>query len=210
MTVALRHSLTAGLVLFTLASMPLWGMSRHARAEEEPYPEFRLRTYENRGGDFSLTNSQGGRTALSDYRGKVVLMTFGYTHCPDICPATLVLLKQTLQELGSRAAAVQVVFVTVDPERDTAARLKEYIPLFDDGFVGLTGTESEIRTVASQYKVKYEYRESGTAAGRLVDHTAFIYLIDPRGQLRYLYPHTSPPDFIAKGVRLVFNEGSAR
>jgi protein SCO1 len=184
------------------------GAGSVARAVDDAYPDFRLRTYAHRGGDFVLTDALGRPSGLADFRGQVVLMTFGYTTCPDICPATLALLKQTQIELGSRASSVTVIFVTIDPERDTPARLKEYLRNFDPGFVGLTGSDSEIRSVAHQYRVKYEYRDSGTAAGRLVDHTAFVYLIDQRGQLRYLYPHTSPPDFLAAGVRRLLNGAS--
>ncbi|MBS0319258.1 MAG: SCO family protein [Proteobacteria bacterium] len=136
------------------------------------------------GHDFSLTDFNGKRRTLADFRGKVVVMFFGYTHCPDVCPTTLAQLSQTMQQLGPDADRVQVLFVTVDPERDTPAMLAKYVPAFDKRFLGLYGTADETAATAKAYKVLYEKVAGPTPDDYTMNHSAGTYLYDPQGRLR--------------------------
>jgi protein SCO1/2 len=136
------------------------------------------------------TNWDGSPFALSDLRGKVVLLFFGYTNCPDICPTSLADMKSVKQRLGDKAEDVAVVFVSVDPERDTPERLAQYIPAFDPTFYGVTMTEAELQQAKKDYGVFAEKREldpSQSAASYLVDHTAWVYAIDKEGQQRVVF-----------------------
>jgi protein SCO1/2 len=165
----------------------------------------RLEDYEvgsyKMGGDFALTNQDGKTTGLRDFRGKVVVMFFGYTFCPDVCPLTLGEMGRLAKALGSNAGRMQPVFVTLDPARDTAPRLKSYLANFEPGIVGLTGTERDITHVAKLYRARFAKRGAGGDTGYLLDHTAFIYLVDTKGAVRYLMPHDAGTELLAEGVR---------
>jgi cytochrome oxidase Cu insertion factor (SCO1/SenC/PrrC family) len=137
------------------------------------------------GGLFSLTDQSGARRTLEDFRGRLVLLYFGYTFCPDVCPTDLVTLKALLELHGEH---VQVVFVTVDPERDTPAQLAAYLPYFDPRIVGLTGTVAEVRAVADRYKAYYGKVQLKGSASYLIDHSAGIYLLDRDGRFRGSFP----------------------
>ena len=160
----------------------------------------KLRYYNKKGGDFTLMNQHGKETSLNDYKGKVVLLFFGYTLCPDVCPSTMLEMKGTLELLEDRADQVKVMFVTLDPERDSQKSLKTYLEFFDPRIIGLSGTQEEVDLVAHQYAARYRKRDVGSAAGYLLDHTAFTYLIDQEGRLRYLFPFKTPPNYIVKGI----------
>lgn len=155
------------------------------------------------GGDFTLTNQDGGKTSLKDFRGKVVLLAFGYTHCPDVCPTTLAQFKQVHQALGKDGAKLQALFISVDPKRDTPAHLKQYVGYFDPTFVALTGKPAELKQTIERYMGKYRIRETNSAAGYFVDHTAFIYLIDPQGKVRYLFSPDVDRNVLLAGVQAV-------
>lgn len=137
--------------------------------------------------NFTLT-SAAGPVSLSDYEGKVVLLYFGYTFCPDVCPGTLADLGYVMRELGRDADKVQVIMVTVDPERDTPAQLADYVTHFHPSFIGLSGTEQEIAAVAAQYGVFYQRHEGTAATGYLVDHTARVFVIDRQGKYWLSFP----------------------
>jgi protein SCO1 len=170
-------------------------------------PQMKLQDYEVGkyaiGGDFTLTNQDGGKSSLSDFRGKAVLLAFGYTHCPDVCPTTLALFKQVRAALGEQASRVQGVFISVDPKRDTPAHLKEYVGYFDPTFVALSGSEAELKRTADHYMAQFRTHESSSAGGYLVDHTAFIYLLDPQGKVRYLFSPDVERAILVQGVRTV-------
>jgi protein SCO1 len=135
--------------------------------------------------DFTLTDQHGHPFTLSAQRGREVVLYFGYTHCPDICPTTLANLAHGLRLLGPGAANVEVVFVTVDPQRDTVAAVGRYVRLFDPRFIGLTGTEQQLDPVYDHYSVFHENQPAGTgASGYLVAHSTTLYYIDPAGALR--------------------------
>ena len=146
----------------------------------------RFRSTDITGADYGktleLTDQTGRPRRLEDFRGKVVLLFFGFTHCPDVCPTTLAELSQVMKELGPDAARVQVLFVTVDPERDTPEALGKYVGAFDPRFIGLSGDAAATQRAAREFKVFYEKRK--TADGYSMDHSAQTYVIDPQGRLR--------------------------
>jgi protein SCO1 len=142
--------------------------------------------------DFSLTDLTGSAFRLSDQRGKIVLLFFGYTYCPDVCPVTLSEFRKINQQLGNDAKNVRFIFITVDPERDTIEQLRRYVPNFDPSFIGLTGSRSDLEKVWKSYGV-YASKQpvsnsSQSEDNYLVDHTARVYLIDQQGNWRLTYP----------------------
>lgn len=138
--------------------------------------------------DFELIDQNGQPFRLSKQRGRVVLMFFGYTNCPDVCPVTLTEFKQVKQQLGKSAEDVSFVFISVDPERDTRERVKLYMNNFDSTFIGLTGDRAALEPVWKSYGVYQAQQDTGSAAGYLVDHTARVYAIDTQGNWRLTYP----------------------
>lgn len=157
-----------------------------------------------------LTDPLGRRLASADFSGKAVVVFFGYTRCPDICPTTLAAMQETMKLLGADADRVQVLFVTVDPERDTPAVLKEYVPWFDTRFIGLHGDTAVIRDLAREFHVYY-HKVTGvageTAMGYSIDHTATSYAYDPAGRLRLLIQHGAKPEHIAADLRALLAGG---
>lgn len=151
--------------------------------------------------DFRLTDHNGQVRTLADFKGKAVAMFFGYTHCPDVCPTTLSDFAAALKQLGSDAARVQVIFVTVDPERDTPAILKQFVPAFDPGFLGMSTDPVSLKALAKEYKVVYEKASAKAADDYLIDHSAGTYVYDPQGRLRLLMAYGSSPDMIAQDLK---------
>lgn len=139
------------------------------------------------GGDFSLPSTRESVTSLSDLRGKVVLLNFGYTSCPDICPMVVARMTQLLRQLGDASQDVEAVFVTFDPERDTLEHLRAYLDYFDERLIGFTGTPAQIQQVAKQYGVVYLPRQGESALGTLYAHSDFIYVLDRQGRVRTLF-----------------------
>jgi protein SCO1/2 len=137
--------------------------------------------------DFALKDQHGQSFRLSDHHGEVVLIFFGYTNCPDVCPVTLAGFRQIKERLADKADRARFVFVTVDPERDTPERIAEHLANFDPAFIGLTGEPDELQTVWKNYGVYAEKAEASSASGYLVDHTARVYVIDVNGNLRLTY-----------------------
>ena len=151
--------------------------------------------------DFRLTDHNGKTRTLADFRGKVVAIFFGYTHCPDVCPTTLSAFAAALQQLGPQADRVQVLFVTVDPQRDTPELLREYVPAFNPRFLGMYADEDTLRALAKEYKVVYQKTSVKAADDYLIDHSAGTYVYDPQGHLRLLMPYGSSPDAIAQDLK---------
>jgi protein SCO1/2 len=139
--------------------------------------------------DFALTDHTGKQRTLADFKGKVVLMFFGYTQCPDVCPTTLTELAQVMKELGPKADQVQVLFVTVDPERDTQALLAQYVPAFDKRFLGLYGDAKATAAVAKEFKVFYAKVEGREEGSYSMDHTSGSYVFDATGKIRLFVRH---------------------
>ena len=133
---------------------------------------------------FALTDHKGVARSLADYRGKVVALFFGFTHCPDVCPTTMVEMAEAVKLLGPKGDQVQVLFVTVDPERDTPEMLASYVPAFHPGFVGLWGTPEDIERTAKAFKVFYQKTRSPSSDSYSVDHSAGSYLFDRDGRIR--------------------------
>jgi protein SCO1/2 len=139
--------------------------------------------------NFSLTGPQGSKVQLSDLRGKAVLVYFGYTTCPDVCPTTLKTVGKVLDQLGKQAEQVQAVMITVDPEKDSPARLAAYLNNVEKRVMGLSGDLETITQIATQYGVFFQKRPFGSEGGYLVDHTATLMLVDAKGYLRVIYPY---------------------
>jgi protein SCO1/2 len=136
------------------------------------------------GRELALSDHNGKPRTLGDFRGKAVVLFFGFTHCPDVCPTTLAEVAQALKPLGGDAARVQVLLVTVDPERDTADALRTYVTAFDPNFLGLRGDAAQTQAVAKEFKIYYEKRKAGESY--TVDHSGQLYVLDPQGRLRLL------------------------
>ncbi len=152
--------------------------------------------------DFSLIREDGTVFRLSDQRGKVILLFFGYTFCPDVCPTTLYDIRRAIDKLKeAERKRVEVVFITVDPERDTPQRIQEYVRQFSPTFIGLSGSEETLKPIWQAYNVSRIVEKTSSATGYLVNHSAYIYLIDADGYLRVIFPFGTPPEDIMYDVR---------
>ncbi len=145
------------------------------------------------GRSFALTDHTGKPRTLADFKGKVVVMFFGFTQCPDVCPTVLSEMAEVMRQLGPRADQVQVLFVTIDPERDTAALLAQYVPAFDKRFLGLYGDAAATAAVAKEFKVFYQKAPGSAPNIYSMDHTAGSYVFDPKGRIRLFVKHGQGP-----------------
>ena len=159
------------------------------------------------GRDFRLTDHNGQTRTLADFRGKVVAVFFGYTHCPDVCPTTLADFAAALQRLGPLAERVQVIFVTVDPARDTPDLLRQFVPAFHPSFLGMYTDAASLGRLAREFKVVYQKSSVKAADDYLIDHSAGTYVYDPKGSLRLLMPYGSSPDAIASDLKTLLTAG---
>ena len=150
---------------------------------------------------FSLTDFNGKPRTLADYKGKVAIVFFGYTQCPDVCPTTMAEMAGVMQKLGPQADQVQVLFITLDPERDTQALLASYVPAFDKRFVGLYGTLEQTAKVAKDFKVFYSKVPGKEPGSYTIDHTAGSYVFDRDGKLRLFIRHGGGADPIVHDLR---------
>ena len=150
---------------------------------------------------FQLKGPEDRIVRLTDYRGKYVLVFFGYTSCPDVCPTTLKDLASILKALGDQASQVQVLFISVDPEKDTTKRLSGFIKQFDSRIIGLSGSMEDIQLTAKEYGIFFEKKPFGTEGGYTVDHTATLMLLDPNGSLRVAYPYGTSSNEVAADIR---------
>jgi cytochrome oxidase Cu insertion factor (SCO1/SenC/PrrC family) len=153
------------------------------------------------GGPFALTDQNGTRRTDADFRGKLVLVYFGFTYCPDVCPTDLLQMALAVDQLGQAGEMVQLVFITVDPERDTPEHLKQYMPLFHPRFVGLTGDAIAIRAAARAYRVYYKKVEWGDRSDYTVDHSAFIYLMGRDGEYLGFFPPGASAERLVEIIR---------
>jgi protein SCO1/2 len=199
-----RKILLVGLNAFLVIGAVALGLFLFSKPETfrgttyaEPYPV---------APDIQLTRAGNDTFQLSETRGKVVALFFGYTSCPDVCPITLGELNRALEELGDQADQVQVLFVTVDPKRDSPEGVQEYVDHFNPGFIGLSGSEAELAKVWHSYGVMREVAESTSAVGYLVSHSARVTLIDPQGNLRVSLPFETPVEDIVHDLKLLLKE----
>jgi protein SCO1/2 len=153
------------------------------------------------GNTLNLTDHTGKSRSLTDFKGKVVALFFGYTHCPDVCPTTLTDMKQTMKLLGEQANELQVLFVTLDPERDTQALLAQYVPAFDASFIGLYGSKEQTASVLNDFKIFAAKVENKGRSGYTIDHSAGVYVFDKSGKVRLYVGYGTKPDAIASDVR---------
>jgi protein SCO1/2 len=158
------------------------------------------------GRDFELKDPHGNTRRLADFKGKAVVLFFGYTQCPDVCPTTLAALADAMKRLGPDADRVQVLFVTVDPERDTPALLAQYVPAFDRRFLGLYGDAEATARTAKEFKVLYQ-KVPGTAGTYTMDHSAGTYIFDPQGRLRLYVSNGQGSDVFAHDLRELLKAG---
>jgi protein SCO1/2 len=158
---------------------------------------------------FQLTNDESKTVTAGDYRGKIAVLYFGYTHCPDVCPLTLAHLHAVLQKLGKPADHVRILFVSVDPTRDTPAVMHDYVKAFDPRAVGLTGSAADIETLTKRYRAAFT-REPGAADGSYeVSHSSGIYIFDESGKARLLATPADPQDKIVHDLQLLLDSGNA-
>lgn len=160
-------------------------------------------TFADFGKDFALTDHTGKPRTLADFRGKAVVIFFGYTQCPDVCPTTMTGMAEAMKLLGADAAKVQVLFVSVDPERDTQELLAQYVPVFNPSFLGLYADAQTIARTAQDFRVFYKKQPGSTPTTYTVDHTAGSYVYDPQGRLRLYVKHGEKPELIAKDLKLL-------
>jgi protein SCO1/2 len=150
---------------------------------------------------FSLTDHTGNQRQLSDFKGKAVALFFGYTHCPDVCPTTMADMANALKLLGSQADEVQVLFVTLDPERDTQQVMAQYVPSFDSRFIGLYGTPEQTAETAKNFKIFYAKQQDAGKSAYTIDHSAGTYVFDKNGNIRIYLKYGQKPAEIAGDIK---------
>jgi protein SCO1/2 len=160
----------------------------------EPYPQ---------AAEIELTKSNGETFRLSEQKEKIVLLFFGYTSCPDVCPTTLAELNQVMEKLGDKTDQVQVVFVSVDPERDMPEKIQEYVEHFNEDFIGLSGNPDELQIIWDNYGIFRERVESESAFGYIINHTARTYLVDQNGSLRLSYGFQTPVEDMVHDIEIL-------
>jgi protein SCO1 len=160
------------------------------------------------GREFQLNDAAGKPRTLADYRGKAVVVFFGYTQCPDVCPTTLAELAEVMKKLGPDADRVQVLFVTIDPERDTPDLLSKYVPAFDPRFMGLYGDAAATARTAKEFKIIYQKQPGATPGSYTMDHSAGTYIFDPQGRLRLYVSYGQGPEVFAHDLRELLRTAS--
>ncbi len=154
--------------------------------------------------DFSLRGSDGSELKLSRFRGKLVVLEFGYTFCPDVCPVSLAMLADARKKLGAQASEFQVIYVTVDPERDTAEHMRKYLAAFDPTFIGATGTPAQLEKVRKDYGISATKKMvDGSKTAYTVHHSSYLYFVDSKGSLRGLMPFGRTADDIVHDARIL-------
>jgi len=193
-----RRRLLAALAAIAIAALP--GCDRFGGP---PKPAFHAIDVSGAamGGDLRLTDHHGKPRSLADFRGKAVIVFFGFTHCPDVCPTALADAAAAVRELGSEGDRVQVLFVTVDPQRDTPELLRQYVPAFHPGFLGLYGDEAALDRVKKDFKVYSAVREGKTPETYTVDHTSQMFVFDPQGRIRLVVPPGTKTRDLAADLR---------
>jgi protein SCO1/2 len=194
-TLLIGGIIAAGLLFF-------FGVVPGALMAMTPHPHGTLYDDPQPAPDFELPQAGGGTFRLSDQKGKVVVLYFGYTSCPDVCPTTLLDLSSTMEDLGDDAEDVEVVFVTIDPEVDTSERIREYLNYFDESFIGLYGNEDELARVRDAYDVTVYRSDEGEAVpGYGITHTTAMFVIDREGLLKMRMHHDTDVEYLVRDLR---------
>lgn len=192
-----KHGLFS-LIAALFAALLLSGCSNPPPFKAKPVPDSPIAPA------FTLTDQFGEKRSLSDFKGKVVSLFFGFTHCPDVCPTHLARQAEVMRQLGPLADQVAVLFVSLDPERDTTDALKIYMNAFDPRFIALTGTPEETSKVAKQYKIFWQKTPlPGSALIYTIDHTTNSFVIDQKGRLRLTVPHEMPASDVTHDLKLM-------
>ena len=163
-------------------------------------------SYTHLGNRLSLTDHTGRPRTLADFNGKVIALFFGYTHCPDVCPTTMSDMKKVMKQLGEQSDQLQVLFVTLDPERDTQQVLSQYVPGFDPRFVGLTGSNAAIATTVNDFKIFSNKVSNHGHSGYTIDHSAGIYIFDQHGKIRLYVNYGTKPTDIANDIKKLLKQ----
>jgi protein SCO1 len=180
------------------------GCDRIPGAGKSPFQSIDV-TGSEMGRDFRLTDHTGKERTLADFRGKVVVIAFGFTQCPDICPTTLANLASAVRQMGEDANRVQVLFVTVDPKRDTLELLRQYVSAFHPQFLGMGGDPAQVLKTAKDFKMYVVERLGKTPDTYTVDHSTQMYAFDREGRVRLVIPHTTAPAAIASDLKILLN-----
>jgi protein SCO1/2 len=191
-----------------------WGVAAYLYFDYKNKDNYHGNLYHRQAPRFVLTGHDGNPVRLDQFQDKIVLIAWGYTNCPDICPLTLANLKEVMESLGQDAKDVQVLFITIDPERDTQERMNSYVPYFHENFIGLTGTQEEIQEIAHDYGVTVVKHPAVYGRGRfdtwdryLMTHTNTIHLVDRGGRLFLTYPHYKHnPQEMAKDIKKLLQD----
>ena len=197
----LRATCAALAVGAALCAAPVAAQSDERRADAAALMNDLMSGKAAVGTPFTLTNPHGKRVSLTDFRGKVVLLYFGFTFCPDVCPTDLLAIAQAIKSLGKHGDQVQPLFITLDPARDTRALLRDYVAAFHPRIVALTGSEDDIRRIATAYKVFYEKVTPPGSKTYFIEHTAFTFLLDRNGKYVLFFPPGTPPERIVVMLR---------
>ena len=201
----MRRAALVGAVLASLAAAPIQAQPASTRSASE-LMDVLMWNREPVGGPFRLVDHAGKARSDADFHGKLVLLYFGFTYCPDVCPTDLASIGVLVEKLGKAGEDLQPLFVTLDPNRDTAERLASYVTFFHPRMIGLTGDEAQIAQAANAYKVYYA--KVPTQHSYTVDHSGYIYLLDRAGRYLGFFPPGTPPDQMAEVIRPLLNSGS--
>lgn len=197
----------------SMPSLPAPAVDERLAGDDAPPPAAgSLPVVPGLGGDFTLPATSGTTFRLSDMRGKVVLLNFGFMHCPDVCPLVLTRMGSTLRELerqGADVSRVQSIFVTFDPDRDTLDQLREYVAYFHPSMLGLRGDTAQTADLARRYKVVYLKQDAGSASGYVFQHSDFVYVIDTHGRVRLLVGSKDPDAALVESVKRLLRDAAA-
>ena len=201
----MRNILISYLILFfgLLSSVKSYGTSGVFSDEKS-----KVRIYENQGGDFTLIGPNRKEISSLNFRGKVLLIYFGYTYCPDVCPMTMTHLKNAMLELDGLAKEVQVIFISIDPERDPPEKLKDYVPYFHPTFIGLTGSVKDVAIVAKQFGTHFFKQKVESEEGYFMAHMEGVFLVDQKGRYRGRYKTNKDMKKLLSDIQWLIESGS--
>lgn len=194
------------LALIAVTSVQLW-MTKDRTGQQEEMAKVEVKTETQIGGGFTLIDQHDKTVQDTDFRDKIMLVFFGFTHCPDVCPVTMTVLTRTMELLGDKANQVAPIFITVDPERDTPKAMADFLTHFDQRIIGLTGTVEQIKQVSDAYKVYYAKNNAGDGGAEPaeynVDHSSYIYMMGKDGQFIKVFPHNVAEQEFARAIEAV-------